>query len=337
MRLGAVGCALAALALLGATSSLVRATSVHVGFPQATFVLARGSSAPLVISLHNDDVVAAAVNGVSGTWSADVGGDALAGSALASLPESIGPGETWIGAIGTLSIAPDAELGHRVYAVHLIGGEFEADAELIGVAYFAVDVQDPACVASISQSPDPVTVPAGDPAVFTVGGSAPGPITYQWRRNGESLTDGGRISGAQTAQLTVDDATGDDEGTYDVALSTACGKVYTTPVALTVDGNVDVPPVVAHVLSLGRPRPNPFSSTTSLRWTLSRPGRVRLAIHDLAGRVIVTLAEGAFPAGPHERTWDGRGADGRLSKPGFYIERLEAEGRTISHRLFLVH
>jgi hypothetical protein len=46
-----------------------------------------------------------------------------------------------------------------------------------------------------------------------------GQLAYQWRRNGQPLVDGGRISGARTAQLRIGSVQPGDAGTYDVVVS----------------------------------------------------------------------------------------------------------------------
>ena len=48
----------------------------------------------------------------------------------------------------------------------------------------------------------------------------------------------------------------------------------------------------------------------------------RLAIHDLAGRVIRSWDVAAGGASARELTWDGRDAKGGESPPGLYIARL---------------
>src|SRR4029077_3128895 len=45
-------------------------------------------------------------------------------------------------------------------------------------------------------------------------------------------------------------------------------------------------------LRLAPAAPNPFRARTTLRWSLPQGGHVRLRVHDVAGRVIRTLADG---------------------------------------------
>lgn len=64
-------------------------------------------------------------------------------------------------------------------------------------------------------------------------------------------------------------------------------------------------------------RPNPCNPATTLSFNLTRAGRVRLDVHDLAGRRVAHLLEDALAAGPHQVLWR---ADGLPS--GVYVARL---------------
>ena len=80
----------------------------------------------------------------------------------------------------------------------------------------------------------------GSTAVLQVRASGYGLIAYQWRRDGTPLSDGGPISGAQTATLTIDPVAFTDAGTYDVLLTDSCTTVTSSPGDLAVEF-ADVP------------------------------------------------------------------------------------------------
>jgi hypothetical protein len=83
--------------------------------------------------------------------------------------------------------------------------------------------------------------------------------------------------------------------------------------------------------------PNPFNPRTGIAFELPRPAVVSLRIHDLAGRLVRTLAAGeSLPAGRHERAWDGRDARGHGLSSGVYLIELRAGGATVSRRMTLV-
>lgn len=69
--------------------------------------------------------------------------------------------------------------------------------------------------------------------------------------------------------------------------------------------------------------PNPFAGRTAIHFSLPEPGRVRLTVHDVAGRLVRTVLEGPMEAGEHGTGWDGRDASGRPVAAGIYQVRLE--------------
>src|SRR5262249_22516925 len=60
--------------------------------------------------------------------------------------------------------------------------------------------------------------------------------TYQWRRAGVPLSDGGEVSGATTSTLTISPVGAGDIGSYDVVVTNACGSATSTAASLTSDG-----------------------------------------------------------------------------------------------------
>ncbi len=90
-------------------------------------------------------------------------------------------------------------------------------------------------------------------------------------------------------------------------------------------GAVDAPVTAPAPRTLSvQAQPNPFRGATSIRFDLPRAQDVDLSIHDVAGRLVRTLAGGRFDAGAHAVAWDGR--DARGAEPaGVFFYRLETE------------
>jgi hypothetical protein len=82
--------------------------------------------------------------------------------------------------------------------------------------------------------------------------------------------------------------------------------------------------------------PNPFNPRTTIRFDLPAAGPVRLAVYDVAGRLVRVLVEGERAAGSYEAVWDGRDASGRSAPSGSYLARLVAGGEVEGVRLSLV-
>jgi flagellar hook assembly protein FlgD len=82
------------------------------------------------------------------------------------------------------------------------------------------------------------------------------------------------------------------------------------------------------VTALAPAMPNPFAASTTLSFSLAKPGTVELAIYSVDGRRVATLENGTLAAGPHKLTWSGTDGGGRVVRPGVYYARLtSAEGK----------
>jgi hypothetical protein len=99
------------------------------------------------------------------------------------------------------------------------------------------------------------------------------------------------------------------------------------------DDPVDVAalPAPGATIELEAPRPNPARGRTSLAFTLPKDTTVQLAVYDVAGRRVATLAEGARSAGRHEIPFDATGM-----AAGVYWARLVAPGVEKTERIVLV-
>ena len=79
---------------------------------------------------------------------------------------------------------------------------------------------------------------AGSTASFSVYASGSGPLSYQWRKNGGNLADGGNVSGAATASLSLSNILHGDEAGYSVVVSSTYGSVTSAVAMLTVNDPV---------------------------------------------------------------------------------------------------
>jgi len=82
--------------------------------------------------------------------------------------------------------------------------------------------------------------------------------------------------------------------------------------------------------------PNPFNPHTAIRFSLTRPSRVRLLIFNVAGARVRSLLDGPMPAGEHRLTWDGTNDRGSPLSSGAYFFRLEADGMVEAKKLILL-
>lgn len=85
------------------------------------------------------------------------------------------------------------------------------------------------------------------------------------------------------------------------------------------------------VFALGQNYPNPFNPTTviSAQWTVD--SWVSLAVYDLLGRKVATIADGRYTAGQHTFTFDAQGL-----ASGVYVYRLQAGSSVATKRMVLL-
>ncbi len=92
-----------------------------------------------------------------------------------------------------------------------------------------------------------------------------------------------------------------------------------------VANGVDAPIAAAsYGFSLAGGTPNPFASTTSIRFSLAARTAVRVDVYDVLGRRVRTLANERLDPGTHVRDWDGREDSGARATNGVYFVRMAA-------------
>jgi len=96
---------------------------------------------------------------------------------------------------------------------------------------FTLQVTNPPVV--ITAQPASETLLAGETAAFHVGVTGVYP-NYFWMKNGASLTNGGNISGANTAALTISGVGLADAGVYSVVVSNQVNTANSAPATLSV-------------------------------------------------------------------------------------------------------
>jgi hypothetical protein len=88
-------------------------------------------------------------------------------------------------------------------------------------------------------------------------------------------------------------------------------------------------PTAPTVFSLYDARPNPSTTSAVIPFELYDRLNVNLAVYDISGRKVATLAEEWIPPGAHERTISGLA-------PGVYVYKLEAEDYSEARKMVVV-
>ncbi|MBM4129442.1 hypothetical protein FJ250_00215 [bacterium] len=111
----------------------------------------------------------------------------------------------------------------------------------------------------------------------------------------------------------------------------------TIAVPAPCDATVSGPPPGTARLPLWTtaPWPNPGNPRFRAVFRLPEAGPVLVSVHDLAGRRLAVLREGALPAGDHEVDWDGR-LGGRTAPAGSYLLRVAGPAGAAAARVVLV-
>lgn len=128
-------------------------------------------------------------------------------------------------------------------------------------------------------------------------------------------------------------------GSTDQALPGAAAQpnLVVTLRAKILAAPVDVASALPLRTRLYAPMPNPPARAgTTLRFDLVRNEDVTLAVFDVAGRRVMNLAAGAYPAGAHAVRWTGRDASGNPLGSGVYFVRMSGHFATQTVRVTLL-
>lgn len=215
----------------------------------------------------------------------------------------------------------------------------KSSAELINCTLYANGCNGPGggvfCGSQSSASLDNCIIAFGDEgkAVHTDATSTPPVLTCcdLYGNEGGDWTDG--IAGQYGINGNFSaDPWFCDPVNYDISLDSAsvcvdapgCGLVGALGAGCSFTAGVeDVGKTTGFLLHQNMP--NPFSSSTVIRFVAPEGTVAILTVHDVTGREIVSLS-GRRTAGELAATWDGKDASGEEVGPGIYFVQMEARG-----------
>jgi len=119
-------------------------------------------------------------------------------------------------------------------------------------------------------------------------------------------------------------------------LKNIVANMQTTPSSYLASGyrpelNEPVTPIPEEVLGFDQNFPNPFTNSTTLRYSLPKTMQVRLAVYDILGREVAVLAEGSQDAGIYTRE-----LNAAQLAPGVYYARIELDHLQFTKKLIRV-
>ena len=198
----------------------------------------------------------------------------------------------------------------------------------------------------------------GDTTV-TVFDQAYGPLQARLSITGATITGGsGRFALVGASFPTLVAASGvpftvhfDDNGAspdttyqatlaFDTADEPLPGATPLAPLTVTLSARrsdaTGVGDAPVRALAFLAPRPNPLSGGCTIGFDLPRPADAELAVFDLGGRRVATLASGPQEAGRHLLRWDATDAGGAQVGAGVYFARFHTAGLERTARIVVL-
>ena len=105
-----------------------------------------------------------------------------------------------------------------------------------------------------------------------------------------------------------------------VHLAPRTGAILRLPGATAI---VEIAAAIPHLSQIGPNYPNPFNSSTTLRYVVGTSGIVDLSVCDLTGQLVRQLVSRNQREGSYELVWDGTNTRGQAVASGVYVIRLQ--------------
>ena len=173
--------------------------------------------------------------------------------------------------------------------------------------------------------PEEIVVEEGDPVAFIVRASDLDGDNLALASSSEDLPESWSFIANQSGEGSFLWFTNDqDSGTYHVnfvARDSSSEADAQTVIRVLEPGSVAAKNELPVDFTLQPCYPNPFNSTTTVRFGLPNAGEVNVSVWDLSGHKMADLGNGKYGAGYHEVVWKAGTVPG-----GTYLVKLEASG-----------
>ncbi len=193
----------------------------------ATGVVAQNvsSSAPYITAVVQDNGKIVAGGNFSFSSNVRIARFAGTGQPATYATDAFATGTGFNNTVNVIALTPEGQLW--------VGGNFTT-YNGVSVSRLVKLNGEPPLAAIVTQPVESIVSPGGA-LTFSVFALGSGELSYQWRKNGTDLADGGRISGATGATLTITNAVEADEGVYSVVVTnTAANRSVTSAAAAAV-------------------------------------------------------------------------------------------------------
>ena len=126
-------------------------------------------------------------------------------------------------------------------AVYNSGNPFAISGDATGIDLLLLDPPQ------ITAHPADIRIGAGAEVRLGVAASGSQPFSYQWRRYGENLADGGDISGTDSPELVIRNAVADHSGAYNCRVANAAGEAFSnTATVQVIEGGLQISGVIQY-------------------------------------------------------------------------------------------
>jgi hypothetical protein len=112
---------------------------------------------------------------------------------------------------------------------------------------------------------------------------------------------------------------------------------YTIRISNAFATGIDSEPFVPTRFALYQSNPNPFKTTTTIRYDVpASGGKLTLAVFDVSGKLVRTLVDRVDSPGENTVEWDGRSPAGEQVSTGVYFYRLTAGDKTLTKKMVMI-
>jgi len=98
----------------------------------------------------------------------------------------------------------------------------------------------------------------------------------------------------------------------------------------------EIQSLIPKEFTLSQNYPNPFNPTTTIEYSVAKPGNVHIIIYDMLGREVKTLVNTFHDVGYKQVQWNGTNSQGVSVATGMYLCRLNAPGISIIRKMVLL-
>lgn len=100
---------------------------------------------------------------------------------------------------------------------------------------------------------------------------------------------------------------------------------------------IESEPVTTPSANLGQNFPNPFNPVTTIPFSISSSGAVKLQVYDITGRLVKTLVDSQLSVGDYEASWAGKNEENQGVSSGIYVYQLiTPDGKILTRKLTLL-